>query len=113
MVIRPYGYALWEGVQGWLEGGAQSGAPVFADVRDVARAHVLAVEVPEAKGRYIVANSHSTPSSLIAAWFQVGERRPDGAHSAHGAHARAPSSALLCFVAAGALPGFPDPRRRP
>ena len=26
------------GVQGWLEGGAQSGAPVFADVRDVAKA---------------------------------------------------------------------------
>ena len=58
-------------VQAWVEGKAQSGAPVFADVRDVARAHVLAAETPAAKGRYIVANSHTLPASQISAWLKV------------------------------------------
>ena len=57
--------------QTWVEGGVHSGAPVFADVRDVARAHVLAAETPSASGRYIVAGSHSTPASEISAALQV------------------------------------------
>jgi hypothetical protein len=54
-----------------VEGKAQDGAPTLADVRDVARAHILAAEHPSATGRYIVANSHSTPPHLISAWLQV------------------------------------------
>lgn len=57
--------------QAWVEGKAQSGAPVFADVRDVARAHILAAENPAASGRYIVANSHTTPAAHISAWLQA------------------------------------------
>ena len=60
--------------KGWVEGHAQGGAPVFADVRDVARAHVLAAETPEANGRYIVAAAASTPPHLISAWLR--ERFP-------------------------------------
>ena len=62
-------------MKGWVEGTAQSGAPVFCDVRDVARAHILAAELPEAKGRYIVANTHSTPAALISSWLK--ERFPE------------------------------------
>jgi len=54
----------------WVEGGVQTGAPVFADVRDVAKAHILAAENPAASGRYIVANDVSTPPQRIAAWLQ-------------------------------------------
>lgn len=54
----------------WAEGTAQSGAPVFADVRDVAKAHVLAAENPAASGRYIVANPLSTPPQDITTWLQ-------------------------------------------
>lgn len=59
-------------MKGWVEGTAHAGAPVFADVRDVARAHILAAETPSASGRYIVSNSHSTPGAHISAWLQVG-----------------------------------------
>ncbi|KAL4443929.1 hypothetical protein ABPG75_011666 [Micractinium tetrahymenae] len=62
-------------MKAWVEGSEHSGAPVFADVRDVARAHVLAAETPSASGRYIVSNSHSTPGAHISAWLQ--ERFPD------------------------------------
>lgn len=58
----------------WVEGKAQKGAPVFADVRDVARAHLLAAETPSASGRYIVAASASTPPQLISTWLR--ERFP-------------------------------------
>ena len=46
--------------------------PPLLQVRDVARAHVLAAEIPDASGRYIVAASHSTPAALISGWLQVG-----------------------------------------
>lgn len=64
-------------MKGWVEASSspQSGAPVFADVRDVARAHILAAETPGASGRYIVAASHTTPASTISAWLQ--ERFPE------------------------------------
>ena len=58
-------------LQAWLEGTAQNFAPVFADVRDVARAHILAAENPAASGRFIVANTHTTSPSTISAWLQV------------------------------------------
>lgn len=60
----------------WVEGKVLSGAPVFADVRDVARAHILAAETPSAQGRYIVAAAESTPPQVISAWLK--ERFPDG-----------------------------------
>lgn len=41
-------------VKGWLEGTASGDPAVFSDVRDVARAHVLAAENPSASGRYLV-----------------------------------------------------------
>lgn len=69
-----------------MEGKAQSGAPVFADVRDVARAHILAADNPAASGRYIVANSHTTPAAHISAWLQVGAAE-GGLHSyTHSTH---------------------------
>lgn len=37
----------------------------FVDVRDVARAHVLAAEVPTASGRYIVAS----PAAFNLRWL--------------------------------------------
>lgn len=59
--------------QGVLEGrAAGGGGTVFCDVRDVARAHILAAENPAASGRYIVSQSHTTPPSLLTQWFQVG-----------------------------------------
>lgn len=64
-------------MKAWVEGGVQSGAPVFADVRDVARAHILAAENPAATGRYIVANKESTPPQRIVAWLQA--KFPDSA----------------------------------
>ena len=48
---------------------------MLVDVRDVARAHILAAENPNASGRYIVANSTSTPAQDISAWLQA--RFPD------------------------------------
>ena len=97
-----------------MEGKAQSGAPVFADVRDVARAHLLAAETPSAKGRYIVANSHSLPASQIAAWFKVSALPAARTavfdplmSAAHGAVLDPLSSscfARLALTAAGAVP---------
>lgn len=91
--------------QAWVEGAAQGGAPVFADVRDVARCHVLAAETPAASGRYIVAASHTTPAAAISAWLQVLLRRARG-----GARARrrAAHSARVCGSGAW-LPPAPTP----
>ncbi|KAK9809645.1 hypothetical protein WJX73_010739 [Symbiochloris irregularis] len=36
-----------------------------ADVRDVARAHILAAELPQAKGRYIVSSADTVPISAM------------------------------------------------
>jgi nucleoside-diphosphate-sugar epimerase len=74
--IRPDGTSAgW--MKRWVEGKFQGGAPVLADVRDVARAHVLAAEAgPEAKGqRYIVAAAASTPARVIRSWLK--EAFPD------------------------------------
>ena len=45
---RPLAAAL----QGLIEGTNKEVTPWVCDVRDIARAHVLAAEVPTAKGRY-------------------------------------------------------------
>lgn len=61
-------------MKGILEGNAPSGSFVFVDVRDVARAHILAIEIPAAKGRYIISQPRSTQAQQVAAVFQ--ERFP-------------------------------------
>ena len=48
-------------IKGMVEGKAASGSPIICDVRDVARAHVVAAENPDAKGRYIV----SQPGAVL------------------------------------------------
>jgi nucleoside-diphosphate-sugar epimerase len=49
-----------------IEGrAAPSGAPVVCDVRDVARAHVLAAESPGASGRYIVSHAGPLPPATV------------------------------------------------
>lgn len=93
--------------QAWVEGKAQGGAPVFADVRDVARAHILAAENPAASGRYIVAASHSTPAARISAWLQVGAGYSAAASAAPVAAAaccRAVHPPHPTMLPAGALP---------
>ena len=45
---------------------APGGAPVVCDVRDVARAHVLAAEAPGASGRYIISHAAPLPPALVA-----------------------------------------------
>ncbi len=51
-------------MQGIAEGAPAQGTPLICDVRDVARAHVLAAETPSASGRYIV--SHRAPLTATA-----------------------------------------------
>lgn len=43
-------------MQGLIEGTNKEVTPWVCDVRDIARAHVLAAEVPNAKGRYAYAS---------------------------------------------------------
>ena len=51
-----------------VEGTAPSGSPIICDVRDVARAHVVAAEDPGAKGRYIVSQPGAVlPAAMAAA----------------------------------------------
>lgn len=60
----------------WVEGNAiDPGYPFFADLRDVAKAHILAAEVPEASGRYIVGYETSPPPQIIVKWLR--ERFPE------------------------------------
>ena len=46
-------------VQELVEGKSPPSYLRIVDVRDVARAHILAAEVPHAKGRYILSHSHT------------------------------------------------------
>ena len=48
-----------------MEGKKESLIPWIVDVRDIARAHVLAAERPEAGGRYIVSNNHTVGSARL------------------------------------------------
>lgn len=54
-------------LKGWLEGTASTGNITYSDVRDVARAHVLAAETPGASGRYIVSQATSASPAFISA----------------------------------------------
>ena len=45
-------------MQGLIEGTNDTVTPWVCDVRDIARAHVLAAEIPSAKGRYDTAPCH-------------------------------------------------------
>ena len=56
-------------VKGIVEGSkAASGPPIICDVRDVARAHVLAAEIPNAKGRHFVSQPGAVlPEAMAAA----------------------------------------------
>jgi hypothetical protein len=57
--------------QGWLEGQAADFSPNYSDVRDVARAHVLAAEIPSASGRYIVSQRWNTTPNATSALLRV------------------------------------------
>jgi nucleoside-diphosphate-sugar epimerase len=46
-------------VQAIIEGKTPSIIPWVVDVRDIAKAHIGAIEVPSAKGRYLVSQSHT------------------------------------------------------
>lgn len=48
-------------VKGLIEGTNDTVTPWVCDVRDIARAHILAVEVPTAKGRYLVSQDSTVP----------------------------------------------------
>ena len=60
-------------LKAWLEGSASSGDIVFApDVRDVARAHILAATSPKAHNqRYIVSDSSPTSPATISRILQA------------------------------------------
>lgn len=58
-------------LQGWLEGVGSTGDLTICDVRDVARAHIAAVETPSASGRYIISDSHCISSKFVADTFKV------------------------------------------
>jgi nucleoside-diphosphate-sugar epimerase len=63
-------------MKNWVQGEAlDPGYPFFADLRDVAKAHVLAAEVPQASGRYIVCHETSPPPQVIVQWLR--ERFPE------------------------------------
>jgi nucleoside-diphosphate-sugar epimerase len=62
-------------LKSWLEGTASKGSITYApDVRDVARAHILAATTPSALGRYIVSEASSASPAFIAATLR--ERFP-------------------------------------
>ena len=60
----------------------------YCDVRDVARAHILAAEVPGANGRYLVSHVNTVPSKFISDTLQVlsptraEQRKPHWRHPA-------------------------------
>lgn len=59
------------GTQGIAEGTPAQGTPLICDVRDVARAHVLAAEVPSASGRYIVTHRAPLTATALSKALQV------------------------------------------
>jgi dihydroflavonol-4-reductase len=63
----------------------------FVDVRDVARAHVLAMENPQAQGRYIVSNESLWMKDLVA---QLKRKYPDYKYPKRNLKSK-PASALI------------------
>jgi len=74
----------------------------FVDVRDVARAHVLALENPQARGRYLCANLTLTMAELVERVRRTlpGERVPG--FSLQGPLGRLVSRAFTVTLARGA-----------
>ena len=58
-------------LQGWLSGKGGTDASTICDVRDVARAHILAAETPTASGRYIVSQEFSMSPSFVSETLKV------------------------------------------
>lgn len=62
-------------LQDLVEGRAETFMPRIVDVRDVARAHVLAAELPHAKGRYLV--TQAEPHELGEHYEVLSKRFPE------------------------------------
>ncbi|KAK9832246.1 hypothetical protein WJX74_004118 [Apatococcus lobatus] len=59
-------------MKGYLEGSGSLGNSANCDVRDVARAHVLAAELPSANGRYLISEPAAIPTAKQASeWLQA------------------------------------------
>ncbi|KAK9863563.1 hypothetical protein WJX84_008634 [Apatococcus fuscideae] len=59
-------------MKGYLEGRGSLGSSANCDVRDVAKAHVLAAEIPSASGRYIISEPAPVPAAKQASeWLQA------------------------------------------
>ena len=54
-MLTVVGCMVWQGL---VEGTSKTLIPWQCNLSDVARAHVLAAEVPSAKGRYLVSYDH-------------------------------------------------------
>ena len=73
-------------LQSFLEGKAPLPLPRVTDVRDVARAHILAAELAQAHGRYIIANPYTYDQGEV--WEALNRRFPDAAYpkEPYGSH---------------------------
>ena len=78
--------------QGFIEAESEEASlnDWLTDVRDVARAHVLAAETPSAKGRYIVSQTHTHSNQELYA--ALAARFPQ-----YGFPRRQPEEAKLLF----------------
>ncbi|KAL3150817.1 hypothetical protein ABBQ32_000577 [Trebouxia sp. C0010 RCD-2024] len=54
-----------------LESDVIAGTPVVVDVRDVAKAHILAATIPSAKGRYIISQRKPITPKLVSDTLQA------------------------------------------
>jgi len=54
----------------WKDSGAPAVATGMVDIRDVALAHILAFELPQAKGRYLVTSEEGVPRLEVAKLFK-------------------------------------------
>ncbi|KAA6423169.1 MAG: diaminohydroxyphosphoribosylaminopyrimidine deaminase [Trebouxia sp. A1-2] len=54
-----------------LESDTIAGTPVIVDVRDVAKAHILAATLPQAEGRYIISNRKPITPRLVSDVLQA------------------------------------------
>lgn len=54
-----------------LESDVIAGTPVIVDVRDVAKAQILAATIPEAKGRYIISNRKPITPKFVSDTLQA------------------------------------------
>jgi nucleoside-diphosphate-sugar epimerase len=57
----------------------------YCDVRDAARAHILAAEVPGARGRYLVSHESTVPSKFVSDTLQVRVQQTENAQTVDAA----------------------------